>query len=146
MGVNVNNLKSPSEVRYHYVYVTPDGKDVVLSENYFIHAHANLNTGSRIEVWDEALTYRMDLFVKRSTRLCVEVVVVNEQSFVAKAVPAKPKKPEAPAKQEAPTGTGLTVKWRGKAGFSVMDLDGIGVIKDGFASHEEAEKWIEDNK
>lgn len=129
----------PAEYLRNVYMVTPDAGttiDEVIKPEYWVHIAKQFNPSDKIEVVPEDGAYYAELYVLSVTAGGVKVAVLSHHSFEADNL----------ADFISTGDSGYTSLWRGpKARHCVLRKSDNYVVKEGFSSKAEADKWIADN-
>lgn len=133
-ALTADRFKEAEYVR-HVFRITADNATTledVLKPEYFVHVASKLHNTDIIEVIPENESWFATLIVRACSRIHAKCEVLNYKSFGAAAAPVA----------EGP----FLIQHKGtKAKWSIIRRSDKELIKDGFASKEEATKWVDDN-
>lgn len=134
--LNPEGLKEAEYVRHVFRATVPNDTTIndVLKPDFWAHVAAKLHNTDIIEVCPEDESWFAQLIVRSASRLHAKCAVLRHQSFNADKKTAEPEGP-------------FSIKHNGpKAKWCVIRRVDKALVKEGFASKEEAAKWTEDNQ
>lgn len=130
--MKVTQIQGAEFVRNVFAISVPAGTKVadILAPECWMHVASKLSKGDRLEIYPEEGAYFAELIVVAAGKNWARVVLAREISLEA-------------ADTSVPIGEELYTKWSTPTtGFRVHRRLDKQVLKDGFPTKEEADKWI----
>lgn len=131
-------MKESAYVRQDHRVTPEEGTTLeeVLAPDYWAHVAGRMHVGDKVEIFPDGGAYYAECLVVSCSRLHAKLVVLLEKQFHAPTKVAKDAKKEP-----------LVVEFKGpQRKWSVIRTKDLEIVKEQFASKEEATAWLEENK